>query len=236
VPPAGIGSARAQAATLLAWKRLGANRWVGLVAFDEEDSAILLERVEPGGDGTMLAEAPRARQEAAAILTDLHRLPPRDLDLPSLNEKVAADVIFMRERLEPSPITGEVAGITWMIAASPAAFGCGGDTAATPSVAWIASVNGSRSRTDPSSISTASRRGPLNPGPNPSESRSYAWRRVSDVGVVLGDCVMLGAAGSRYVKLSTSVKMSACPSGRPGEFRASVHTGYTSEPPSAIPL
>jgi streptomycin 6-kinase len=98
-------SARAQAKTLLAWKRLGATRCVRLVAFDEEDNAILLERVEPGEDGTMLADARRATREAAAILTDLHRPAPEDIALPSLTEKVAGDVTFLRERLERSAIT-----------------------------------------------------------------------------------------------------------------------------------
>ena len=41
---------------------------------------------------------------------------------------------------------------------------------------------------------------------------------------------------SPHAKFITSVKMSACPNGRPAEFRASVHTGYSSEPPTAIPL
>jgi hypothetical protein len=40
----------------------------------------------------------------------------------------------------------------------------------------------------------------------------------------------------RYGRLITSVKMSVCPSGLPGEFRPSVHTGYRSDPPTAIPL
>jgi streptomycin 6-kinase len=98
-------TARAQAETLLAWGRLGATRCVGLVAFDEEDNAILLERVEPGGDGTMLADAQLATREAAAILTDLHRPAPKDIDLPSLNYKVAGDLVYIRERLERSAIT-----------------------------------------------------------------------------------------------------------------------------------
>ena len=72
-----------------------------------------------------------------------------------------------------------------MIAASPASFGCGGVTAATPGVASIAVVSWSSScNAAGSSISTASSSGPLKPGPNPSESRSYARRRVSDVGAV----------------------------------------------------
>lgn len=57
----------------MAWERLGASRCVGSVAFNEQDNAILLERVEPGGERTMLADARRATDEAAAILTDLHR-------------------------------------------------------------------------------------------------------------------------------------------------------------------
>jgi tetrahydromethanopterin S-methyltransferase subunit F len=44
------------------------------------------------------------------------------------------------------------------------------------------------------------------------------------------------AMRSRYVRLITSVKMSVWPSGLPGEFRPSVHTGYRSGPPAAIPL
>jgi hypothetical protein len=40
----------------------------------------------------------------------------------------------------------------------------------------------------------------------------------------------------RYVRLITSVKMSVCPSGLPAEVRPSVHTGYRSEPPTAIAL
>ena len=56
--------ARAQAETLRTWERLGASRCVGLVAFDRVDNAILLERVEPGGDGTILPmpDAQHARQ------------------------------------------------------------------------------------------------------------------------------------------------------------------------------
>jgi streptomycin 6-kinase len=97
--------ARAQAETLRAWERLGVSRCVGLVAFDEKDNAMLLERVEPGGDGTMLADARRATREAAAILNDLHRPAPENIDLPSLAEKVAGDLVYIRERLErrPSP-------------------------------------------------------------------------------------------------------------------------------------
>jgi streptomycin 6-kinase len=98
-------SARAQAETLRAWDRLGANRCVGLVAFDEKDNAILLERIEPGGDGTMLADARRATREAAAILTDLHRPAPKDIDLPSLTDKVGGDLVYIRERLERSAVT-----------------------------------------------------------------------------------------------------------------------------------
>ena len=75
-------SARAQAETLLVWKGLGASRCVGLVAFDEKDKAILLERIEPGADGTTLADVRRATGEAAAILTDLHRPAPQDLRSP----------------------------------------------------------------------------------------------------------------------------------------------------------
>ena len=56
-------SARAQAETLVAWRRLGASRCVELVAFDRKDSAILLERVEPGGDGTILGDPSRATHE-----------------------------------------------------------------------------------------------------------------------------------------------------------------------------
>ncbi len=97
-------SARAQAETLRAWQRLGASRCVGFVAFDEKDSAILLERVEPGGDGTVLADA-RATREAAAILTDPNRPAPKDIDLPSLTDKVAGDLVYIRERLERSAIT-----------------------------------------------------------------------------------------------------------------------------------
>jgi hypothetical protein len=41
---------------------------------------------------------------------------------------------------------------------------------------------------------------------------------------------------ARYVRLITSVKMSACPSGGPSEFLPSVHTGYSSDPPRAIAL
>jgi streptomycin 6-kinase len=116
-------TARAQAETLLTWERLGASRYVGLVAFDEKDNAILLERVEPGGDGTTLADARCATHEAAAILADLHRPAPRGLDLPSLNEKVAGDLIFIRERLEPSAVTTAERLVSDLIAsASPNLF------------------------------------------------------------------------------------------------------------------
>jgi len=47
----------------------------------------------------------RATREAAAILTDLHRPAPKDIDLPSLTDKVAGDLIYIRERLERSAIT-----------------------------------------------------------------------------------------------------------------------------------
>jgi Aminoglycoside/hydroxyurea antibiotic resistance kinase len=94
-------SARAQAETLVAWRRFGASRCVELVAFDRKDSAILLERVEPGDDGTTLRDPSRATHEAAAILTDLHRRAPKDIALPSLADKVAGDLVYIRERLEP---------------------------------------------------------------------------------------------------------------------------------------
>ena len=45
-----------------------------------------------------------------------------------------------------------------------------------------------------------------------------------------------GRPGLRYVRLITSVKMSVCPSGLPAEVRPSVHTGYRSDPPTAIAL
>jgi hypothetical protein len=89
-------SARAQAETLVAWRRLGASRCVELVAFDRKDSAILLERVEPGGDGTRLGDPSRATHEAAAILTDLHRRAPKDIGLPSLAGKVAGGLVYIR--------------------------------------------------------------------------------------------------------------------------------------------
>jgi streptomycin 6-kinase len=108
-------SARAQAETLLAWERLGVNRCVGLVAFDTEDNAVLLEHVEPGGDGTMLPDARRAAQEAAAILTDLHRPAPEDIDLPSLYEKMAGDLIFIRERLDLGAIAKAEQLVTHLI-------------------------------------------------------------------------------------------------------------------------
>jgi streptomycin 6-kinase len=115
--------ARAQAETLRAWERLGVSRCVGLVAFDEKDNAMLLERVEPGGDGTMLADARRATREAAAILNDLHRPAPENIDLPSLAEKVAGDLVYIRERLERSAITkAEELVSDLMRSASPSPF------------------------------------------------------------------------------------------------------------------
>ena len=70
---------------------------------------------------------------------------------------------------------------------SPALFNCGGATTSTP----LASLSESPSapRTDSLSLasvrSTAITRGPLNPGPNPSDSRSYATRIVSPAGRLL---------------------------------------------------
>jgi streptomycin 6-kinase len=98
-------SARAQAETLQAWERLGASRSVRLVAFDEKDNAILLERLEPGADGTTLADAGRATREATALLSDLHRPVPDDIALPSLADKLASDLVYIRERLERSEVT-----------------------------------------------------------------------------------------------------------------------------------
>ena len=53
----------------------------------------------------MLIDARRATNEAAAILTDLHRPAPQDIHLPSLNDKVTGDLIYIRERLERSAVT-----------------------------------------------------------------------------------------------------------------------------------
>ena len=57
---------------------------------------------------------------------------------------VAAGIVSSRRRCTSSVVAwscGDVVGITWMIAASPASFGCGGVTAATPGVASIAVVS-----------------------------------------------------------------------------------------------
>jgi streptomycin 6-kinase len=87
------------------WERLGASRCVGLVAFNDKDSAILLERLEPGGDAIDSGRCATYDERVGPILSDLHRPAPRDIELPSLVDKVAGDLVYIRERLQRSAVT-----------------------------------------------------------------------------------------------------------------------------------
>jgi hypothetical protein len=73
-------------------------------------------------------------------------------------------------------------------------------------------------------------------GPGAMDAQSPSRRPTNAPGAPTAP--RLGAPGAPplYSRLITSVKMSVCPRGGPGEFRPSVHTGYRKGRPTAIPL
>jgi streptomycin 6-kinase len=98
-------AARAQIATLRSWERLGATRVVRLLQANPVEGALLLERIEPGRSGTELP-ADAAAQEAAAILTDLHRpLLGAQPHVPPLAARVASALDYVRARLGRTALT-----------------------------------------------------------------------------------------------------------------------------------